>query len=371
MFIKNIGLDATQAISIVKLDAHIEKDGSNGSLLPDKVLLGPSHDLESLFRIPLCCGLSDQSVISLATPTSTVIAASRDKEIKKGIRIGVIPHPTRTGDSEIKGSQRVEIDFPLLAGELHGNPEHFLPHRLELDRHPLVEFPLAVEVGRQGKSPPVGIPCLGEKASCFGMILGQPLGSLVSCDTGRHKAQCISLARSGNLCGDTLAVERHGECLANARICEGSLGAVESEKIGPKKGGRMEIGPDFQRIQQRGRSQTLVHNEVGLPGGVEVIGDICFTNRQHLYRSQSHIRGIPIAGILFQLHRIVDSPRAEKECPVANQLSGLHPVITVFGNEIDPHGIKRGESAEIEEVRSHLAEPHHQGQIVGCCHPDF
>ena len=356
MLVEDIRLNATESIRIVELDPDVEEERSDRHLLAHKELLGPPHGGKALCRVGLGRGLSDQAVVRGIAPTSAVVSASGKEEIKEGVRVGVVPHPTRACDAEIERSEGIQVDLPLLTSELDGDTEHLAPHRLKLDGDPFVKLPLAIEISREGKAPPLGIARLGKKATRLRGILGQSLRCLIPGNARRDKAEGVGLARTGDLRGNAAAVESHREGLADTEIGEGSLGAVETKEISPEERGRMKVGAYLQGIQERGWSKSFVHDQVRQTGGIEVVGDIRLADRKHLDRAETDITRIPVEGVFCQTNRIVDSPTLQQEGPVADEIARLHPIIPILGDQIGAHGKERRKGAEIQEVGSGLTE---------------
>ena len=254
---------------------------------------------------------------------------------------------------------------------MDGDTEHLAPHGLKLDGDSLVELPLAVEIGHKGEAPPLRIACLGQLAARFRGVLGQSRRRAVTRNARRHEAQGIGLSRAGYLGGDAAAIEGHGEGLADAGIGEGSLGAVEAQEIGSEERCGVEIGVDLERIQERGRGESLVHDQVGQTGGVEVVGDIRLADRKNVDGGEPHMIRIPVGGVFFQTNRIVDSPILQNEGPVADEIARLHPVVAILGDQIGADGEECGKGAEIKEVGRGLTEGDAQRRFIQRLHTDL
>ena len=133
----------------------------------------------------------------------------------------------------------------------------------------------------------------------------------------------------------------------------------------------MKIGSFLKGIQQGWRCKTLVHNEVGLSSGVEIIGDIRLTDRKDIHAFQLHASGIPVIRILFEPHLIIDPPGLEQISPVSNQMLRFHPVIAIFRNDVGSDGIEGWEGAEVEKVWCWLLERHPERRFIQSLHTNL
>src|SRR6185369_1055601 len=126
------------------------------------------------------------------------------------------------------------------------------------------------------------------------------------------------------------------------RVIQRLASHVEPVKVGAEVIESVEVGSFHQHVQQLGRDQVLVPDNVGSAGFVQVQRRVRSADRQDVDDLAAGAGGVPITRIFSQAHLVVQAPCFELVGAAGGQGALGQPAVAVFFDGLARNDRQRG-----------------------------
>ena len=305
-------------------------------------------------QVGLKIRLLDQRVITFVLPASAVVATGTREQIKKRVRVVVIPDPARSGDVVVElGLLRIK-NFPLDLAQLHIHAQHVVPHLLKFNADFAVELSTATGSGEVGvsharKSFAAGEACVGEKFPRGFRIKPRRGRCRIIRHAVRNKVRRGTLCTFGEFGDDAIFIRGESEGSAHSHIIERRLGDVEAIKISAEISEAVEVRSLAQHVHEFGGHEVFVPHDVGHACLVKIESGVGRASRQYINDLGRSIRRVPVTRIAQETHLVVHTPCAERERAARGQWFRVQPTVALFLDDLARHDGERREGTKLQE----------------------
>ena len=219
---------------------HIEVDGHDGHLVHENVLSLMEH-LRARDRIRHLERTEDQVIIGFVAPSGIVVAVGRRPHVEEGHGVHVVADPAGACHLIVERVARGQVHAPLLVGELDVDAQVLLPHLLDGFGDLLMVLAGVVENRQRREALAIGISSVGQQLLRDCNVLldvvvpghGPEVGAWLAVSQPEGDiGKCRFLTASGHAVDEHLAIDRHGESLADFDIANRRLSDVEHVVVG-------------------------------------------------------------------------------------------------------------------------------------------
>src|SRR6266567_2909910 len=359
VLIEDVLIDTLDFVGVKVVEAGVKVDRHNGDLLRDENGLGLAEQRRTPLQVGLQVGLADDVVVAGVVPAGAVVAAIAQKHIEERVRVVVVANPTGGREVVVQARLRAVKDLALNLAQLDLDAQFLSPHLLQLNGDFAWQSGPAAGGGvkgvlQGGKTFAAGIACrCQELAGLLRVESGSLRGRIVG-DTFRDEMVRGLFAAHGDLFNDALPVGSQRKGPADASIVQRFTGDVEAIKVGAQIVVSVEIGAFHQHVQQFGRHQVFVPDDIGDVGFVQVQRGVGRADGQNVNDLALSVGRVPIIRVLAETDFVIETPGDELIGAAGGQRAFAEPAVAAPGDGLPRHHGQRRKGAKVQEKRQRM-----------------